>query len=172
MLIRVPWLFASKVIGACFITLPSMYGAVACVFWIFRTPHRGNHFLVFIACTFYVVLQVCMGYGYFGLCKNPLFALHIHMYMASALFILSGFTWPYYAMPRAVRMAAYCMPFFPMNCIMRKVNLVGATAGWVLPHLFALAVWLVVAYAWGYAASKQWCRAQSGAPVPETRTEG
>jgi len=169
--LSIPRLFVSKVIGASSIALPSMYGAVACVFWVFGTPHRGNLFLVFIACTIYVVLQVSMGYGYFGLCKNPLFALHIHMYMASALFILSGFTWPYYAMPPAIRMVAYCIPIFPMNCIMRKVSLVGATAGWVLPHLLALAVWLVVAYAWGYRAFEQWCRTQNKAPSPETRTE-
>jgi len=168
--LSVPWLFASKVIGTCCIALPAMCGAVACVFWIFGTPHRGSLLLILFACTLYVPLQVCMGYAYFGLCKSPLFALHIHMYMASALFILSGFTWPYYAMPRAVAAVAYCIPIFPMNCIMRKVNLVGATAVWILPHFLALAIWLVVAYALGYTAFKKWCGAQQP-ELPNRPTE-
>jgi len=161
--LNTPWLFATKVIGAGLIALPAMYGAVACVFWLFGTPHRGSLFLVFVACTIYVLLQICMGYGYFGLCKSPLFALHVHMYMASALFILSGFTWPYYAMPPAVSAIAHYIPIFHMNCMMRKVNMIGATAEWVLPHLLALAIWLVVAYSWGYSTFKQWCKMQSTA---------
>jgi ABC-type multidrug transport system permease subunit len=86
------------------------------------------------------------------------------------LFLVSGFNWPYYAMPPALQAVAHCLPIFHMSCIMRKVNLIGATAGWVLPHLLALAVWLVVACAWGYRAFKQWCRVQSMAPVPESQT--
>jgi ABC-2 type transport system permease protein len=166
--LSLPWLFASKVIGTSFIALPAMYGAVACVLWLFGTPHRGSLLLVFFACTIYVAIQICMGYAYYGLCKSPLFALHIHMYMASALFILSGFTWPYYAMPPAVSAVAHCIPLFPMNCIMRKINLVGAPAVWLIPHFLSLAIWLVVASALGYAAFKQWYRGQSTAPVPES----
>ena len=169
--LSVPWLFASKVIGTCFIALPAMYGAVACVLWLFGTPHRGSLFLVLVACTIYVPIQICMGYAYYNLCKSPLFALHIHMYMASALFILSGFTWPYYAEPSLVSAVAHCIPLFPMNCIMRKINLIGAPAGWLLPHFLALAVWLVLAGTLGFAAFKQWCRMQSAAPVPGSRTE-
>jgi ABC-2 type transport system permease protein len=163
-----PWLFASKVIGTSFIALPAMYGATACVLWLFGTPHRGSLFLVFAACTIYVPIQICMGYAYFGLCKSPLFALHIHMYMASALFILSGFTWPYYAMPPAVSAVAHCIPLFPMNCIMRKINLIGAPASSLIPHFLALAIWLFVASALGYIAFKQWCKTENVAPIPKS----
>jgi ABC-2 type transport system permease protein len=162
-----PQLFASKVLGTVFIALPAMLGAVACVYWIFGTPHRGSLVLVVVACVLFVPLQICMAYAYFGLCKSPLFALHIHMYMASALFVLSGFTWPYYAMPPVVNFVAHCIPVFPMNCIMRKVNMIGAPVGWLLPHFLCLAIWLAVAWTLGYAAFKQWCQTQSTAPVPE-----
>lgn len=169
--VSTPWLFAGKLIGACAIALPATYGAVAAVLTIFGTPHRGSLLLIYFAVTMYVVVQVCMGYGYFGFCKSPLFALHLHMFMASMLFLITGFNWPYYAMPLALQAVAHCLPIFHMNCIMREVNLIGATAGWVLPHLLALAVWLVVSYAWGYRAFKQWCNAQSIAPVPGSQTE-
>jgi ABC-type multidrug transport system permease subunit len=75
-------------------------------------------------------------------------------------------------MPPAVQAIAHFVPIFHMNCIMRKVNLVGATASWVFPHLLALAVWLVVAYAWGYLAFKSWFKAQIVAPLPESATQG
>jgi len=169
--ITAPWLFAGKLMGTCAIALPATYGAVAAVLAIFGTPHRGSLILIYSALTMYVMVQVCIGYGYFGLCKSPLFALHLHMFTASMLFLVSGFNWPYYAMPSALQAVARCIPIFHMNCIMRKVNMVGATAGWVLPHLLALTFWLILAYAWGYVAFKSWCRAQGIAPVPETQTE-
>jgi len=159
-----PWLFATKVAGTCCLAIPVVLGAAASVLTLFGMPHRGSLLLIFTALAVYVVIHICMGYGYYGICKSYILSTHLHLFMAVVLFFLSGFTWPYYAMPPAVQAIAHCIPIFHMNCIMRKVNLVGATAGWVLPHLLALAVWLVVGYAWGYAAFKQWCRAQSTAP--------
>lgn len=167
-----PWLFVTKVAGTCCLAIPVVFGAVASVLAVFGMPHRGSLLLIYFALTLYVVIHVCMGYGYYGMCKSHILSTHLHLFMAVVLFFLSGFTWPYYAMPPAIQAIVHFVPIFHMNCIMRKVNLVGATAGWVLPHLLALAVWLVVAYAWGYAAFKNWCKAPDVAPVPESATEG
>jgi ABC-2 type transport system permease protein len=155
----IPWLFATKVAGTCCLAIPVVFGM----------PHRGSLPLIFSALAVYVVIHVCMGYGYYGMCKSYILSTHLHLFMAVVLFFLSGFTWPYYAMPPAVQAITPFIPIFHMNCIMRKVNLVGATAGWVLPHLVALAVWLVIAYAWGYKAFKQWCREQNLAPAPDSQ---
>ena len=127
-----PWLFASKVIGSCF----SMCGAAACVLWRFRTPHRGSLLPAFIACTLYVPVQIFMGCACFGLCMSPLYSLHIHMCLASALLILSGFSWPCYAMSQAVNAVAHRIPLFPLNCIMRKRHLTGTSSGSQLSHFF------------------------------------
>ncbi len=155
-----PWLFATKVAGTCCLALPVVYGAVAGVLTVFGMPHRGSLLLIYFALTIYVVINVCMGYGYYGLCKSHVLSTHLHMFMATALFFLSGFTWPYYAMPRAVQVVAYCIPIFHMNCIMRKVNLIGATAGWVFPHISFLLIWLVIACAWGYVVFRRWIESQ------------
>jgi ABC-2 type transport system permease protein len=165
----IPWLFATKVAGTCCLAIPVVFGAAASVLTLFGMPHRGSLPLIFSALAVYVVIHVCMGYGYYGMCKSYILSTHLHLFMAVVLFFLSGFTWPYYAMPPAVQAITPFIPIFHMNCIMRKVNLVGATAGWVLPHLVALAVWLVIAYAWGYKAFKQWCREQNLAPAPDSQ---
>ncbi|MGP8259886.1 MAG: ABC transporter permease [Acidobacteriaceae bacterium] len=167
-----PWLFATKVAGTCCLAIPVVFGAAASVLTLFGMPHRGSLLLIFSALAVYVVIHVCMGFGYYGLCKSYILSTHLHLYMAPVLFFLSGFTWPYYAMPSAIQAIVQFIPIFHMNCIMRKVNLIGATAGWVFPHLLALAVWLVVAYAWGYAAFKRWCSAQSIAPSPAETPKG
>jgi ABC-2 type transport system permease protein len=158
-----PWLFATKVAGTCCLAIPVVFGAATAVLTLFGMPHRGSLLLIFSALAVYVVIHVCMGYGYYGMCRSYILSTHLHLFMAVVLFFLSGFTWPYYAMPRAVQALAHFIPIFHMNCIMRKVNLVGATASWVLPHLLALAIWLVAAWAWGYAAFKNWCEAQIAA---------
>jgi ABC-2 type transport system permease protein len=165
----VAWLFVTKVAGTCLLALPVVYLAIASVLTVFGMPHRGSLLLIYLALTVYVVIHVCMGYGYFGLCKSYILSTHLHLFMAVVLFFLSGFTWPYYAMPRAVQAIAHCIPIFHMNCIMRKVNLVGAEPGWILPHLLSLAVWLLVACAWGYGAFKRWCREQNLAPSSDSQ---
>lgn len=162
-----PWLFATKVAGTCFLALPVVYGAVTSVLAVFGMPHRGSLLLIYATLTAYVLIHVCMGYGYYGVCKSHILSTHLHLFMAVVLFFLSGFTWPYYAMPRPVQLLAHCIPIFHMNCIMRKVNLIGAPAAWVFPHILALAIWLVVACAWGYKAFKKWCETQSVTPAPE-----
>ena len=59
-------------------------------------------------------------------------------FMASLLFPVSGFSWRYHAMPSTPQDFTHLLAIFHMNCIMRKVNLVGATAGCVFQHLLAL----------------------------------
>jgi ABC-2 type transport system permease protein len=169
---NLPWLFATKVAGTCILAIPIVFGAAISVLTLFGMPHRGSLLLIFSALAVYVIIHVCMGFGYYGMCKSYILSTHLHLYMAPILFFMSGFTWPYYAMPPAVQAIAHFVPIFHMNCIMRKVNLVGATASWVFPHLLALAVWLVVAYAWGYLAFKSWFKAQIVAPLPESATQG
>jgi ABC-2 type transport system permease protein len=155
-----PWLYATKVIGTCCLALPVVYGATATVLTLFGTPHRGSLVFIYSALTVYVVVHVGMGFGYYGLCRSYILSTHLHLFMAVALFFLSGFTWPYYAMPAAVQAVAHYIPIFHMNCIMRKVNMVGASADWVLPHLVALVIWLVLGYTWGYVAFKKWLESQ------------
>jgi ABC-2 type transport system permease protein len=75
---------------------------------------------------------------------------HAHLFMSSIQFILSGFTWPYYAMPPWVRPLVYCFPIFHMNSLLRKVALDGAGPVLVMQHLLPLLVWLPVSMAWGY----------------------
>jgi ABC-2 type transport system permease protein len=166
----VRWLFATKVAGTCCLAIPIVFGAAISVLTLFGMPHRGSLLLILSALAVYIIISVCMGFGYYGMCKSYILSTHLHLYMAPILFFMSGFTWPYYAMPPAIQAIAHFVPIFHMNCIMRKVNLVGATAGWVSPHLLALAVWLVVAYAWGYRTFRQWCKAQGIAPGPENQT--
>jgi ABC-2 type transport system permease protein len=155
-----PWLYATKVIGTCCLALPVVYGATATVLTLFGTPHRGSLVFIYSALTVYVIVHVGMGFGYYGLCRSYILSTHLHLFMAVALFFLSGFTWPYYAMPAAVQAVAHYIPIFHMNCIMRKVNMVGASADWVLPHLVALVIWLVLGYTWGYVAFKKWLESQ------------
>jgi len=61
--------------------------------------------------------------------------------------MLSGFTWPDYAMPPWVRAIAWCTPLFHMNCLVRKLALVGAPWYMLYPHLFALIAFCAAAIA-------------------------
>ncbi len=145
-------IFATKVVATAALALPVAYCAVALPFVLFGAPYRGNILVLFFALTVFVISQICIAYGYASLCKSAVLCTQIHMFMSVVVFMLSGFTWPYYAMPLAIQRIAFLMPLFHMNCLIRKSALVGAPASSLYPHLTMLAVLCILAGIWGYTA--------------------
>ena len=46
----------------------------------------------------FIAIQIFCGFGMAGLCKSPLLVMHILLSISVPLFVLSGFSWPVYAM--------------------------------------------------------------------------
>jgi ABC-2 type transport system permease protein len=142
--------FLFKMIATVALALPIAFTALWFPFLIFGAPFRGSLPVLAAALTIFVITQVCAGFGYSALCKSAVFCTQLHLYMSAVLFTLSGFTWPYYAMPAGLRWIAPLMPLFHMNSLMRKTALVGASLGDIWPHLAALVMLCALSVAWGY----------------------
>ena len=142
--------FLFKAIATGSLALPVAFAALSFPFLIFGAPFRGNLLVLALALTVFVFTQVCAGFGYSAVCKSAVFCTQLQLYMSAVLFTLSGFTWPYYVMPRWVRWIANLTPLFHMNCLLRKTALIGASIETIWPHLAALAVLCALSVAWGY----------------------
>lgn len=149
---NVLWIYISKSAATAALVLPVSYVAIALPFVLYGAPFRGSVLFLWVVLSLHMIMQIFIGYGFCLFCRSPVIATQIHLFMSVILFILSGFTWPFYAMPHWIRPLVYCIPLFHMNSILRKVALDGAGPRLVTQHLFPLFVWLIVAIAWGYLA--------------------
>ena len=142
--------FLFKAIATTALALPIAFTALSLPFLLFGAPFRGNFFVLSFALIVFIVTQVCAGFGYSALCKSAVFCTQLHLFMSAVLLTLSGFTWPYYVMPTALRWLATLMPLFHMNCLLRKTSLVGASLSTLWPHLAALTMLCALFVTWGY----------------------
>jgi ABC-2 type transport system permease protein len=134
------------------LAIPTAFLAVGAPFLVYRAPFRGSILILLLVLPIYMIMQICIGYGYSIFFRSPVTSTQFHMFMSANLFMLSGVTWPYYAMPHWLRPIAYCTPAFHMNSIVRKIALDGAGPGLLLNHLIALLIMLAIAVPWAYCA--------------------
>jgi hypothetical protein len=60
-------------------------------------------------------------------------------------FLLSGFTWPIFAMPLSLQILAYALPMYPFVFSLRKITLMNAAPGDLLAEIGLMAAWAVAA---------------------------
>ncbi len=144
--------YLAKITATAALVLPVSYVAISLPFVLYKAPFRGSVCFFLVVFSLYMVMQISIGYGFCVFIRSPVLALQLHMFMSVIIFILSGYTWPIYAMPNWIRPLSYITPLFHMNSILRKVSLIGAGPGLLLQHLLPLLVWFFIALAWGYLA--------------------
>jgi ABC-2 type transport system permease protein len=144
--------FLAKVTATAVLVIPGALVAMSLIFVFFRAPLRGSALLLFFIFAAYLFLQISIGYGYGVLFRFPVIVTQFHLFMSVILFVLSGFSWPYYSMPHWLRPIVFCTPAFHMNSILRKIALDGAGPGLLLNHMAALLIMMAIAIPWAYWA--------------------
>jgi ABC-2 type transport system permease protein len=160
-------IFVSKALATALLVLPIAFVALSLPFVLFGAPFRGNFLLLLAALPIFVLLQIGFGYGYAALCKSPVISTQLHLFMSVVLFTLSGFTWPYYAMPAWLRAVAWFTPLFHMNCLVRKLAIVGAPSYALFPHLLSLLALCAAGVCWGFWAVRKLMKENPAAGILE-----
>ena len=160
-------IFVSKILATALLVLPIALAALALPFVLFGAPFRGSFPILLLALPLFVLIQIGFGYGYAALCKSPVISTQLHLFMSVVLFTLSGFTWPYYAMPAWLRAVAWFTPLFHMNCLVRKLAIVGAPSYALFPHLLSLVALCAVAIVLGFWAVHKMMNENPAAGIPE-----
>ena len=143
------------------LVVPAAATAMWFVFVLFGAPNHGSALLMGLALSLFVIIQVCIAYGYYGLFQSPVLCTQFHMFTAVLFSILSGYTWPYYGMPEGLQFISISIPVFNVISIVRKVSLMGAGPTLLTKYFLALLVWLLVAAAWGYWAVRKQMKLES-----------
>ncbi len=116
-------------------------------FGAFGVPLRGEAGILLTTTALFVLGLVGLGTFISSLTLSQLLSTQILMLIAVPSFLLSGFTWPLFAMPEAIRQLAWCLPLTHYLAVLRNTATNGA--GWApnfveLQWLFAFAATALV----------------------------
>jgi ABC-2 type transport system permease protein len=166
------WLVLSaKLTATAVAVLPVSLIAMRLPFDLFGSPFRGSWLVAIALLVFFVLMQIMIGYVFAGLCRSALASLHVLLFASVPMFLLTGFTWPSYAMPQWVQALSWIIPLTHMMDMMRRMALMGTGISALWPHLALLAAWFPLAVAGSYWAFKSLLPQLSGQPPSSSSRE-
>lgn len=130
------------------VTLIVWASAFVMVSWsirCFEFPMKGSWWLLALTILWFVMNLTAMGFAISAMTHDSLFASQVCAIITMPNFLVSGFTWPVFAMPHAMQWLAYLLPMNPFVLALRKIGLMGAGAGDLGFELGLLAAWSIVA---------------------------
>lgn len=110
----------------------------------------GSQFTLALVTLWFTSILVTVGYVLSCILADPLFATEICALITLPNFMLSGFTWPIFAMPKVLWVLAYGLPMFSFSFLYRKLSLMGASVSDCMLQMAILFMWTLVAliFAW------------------------
>jgi ABC-2 type transport system permease protein len=112
---------------------------------IFDLPMRGSEWLLAAVMLWFVFNLAGLGFAISCFAKDALFATEICALITMPNFLLSGFSWPVFAMPGALKWLAYLLPMNPFLFVLRKITLMGAGLADLRFECGLLATWTALA---------------------------
>ncbi len=113
--------------------------------FVFDLPMRGSELLLSAGTLWFVFNLAGLGFAISCFAKEALFATEVCALLTMPNFLLSGFSWPVFAMPGAMKLAAYLLPMNPFVFLLRKIALMDAGLGDLRFEFALLAAWTAVA---------------------------
>jgi ABC-2 type transport system permease protein len=113
--------------------------------FVFELPMRGSELLLSAGTLWFVFNLAGFGFAISCFAREALFATEICALLTMPNFLLSGFSWPVFAMPGALKLAACLLPMNPFVFLLRKIALMGAGPAELRFEFALLAAWTAVA---------------------------
>lgn len=120
----------------------------------FKVPAPDNAFNFFFITFFFVLSATNLGVLFSIILPDSLKATQILMVIASPAFIISGFTWPTYAMPTAIRAFTDIIPLTPYLEALKIMMIQYGSDYLTKPYLWHLIILSVVYFLLGWIALK------------------
>lgn len=124
---------------------PASWLTVRCTQWWFGIPMRGSEWMLAALVLWFVTSMAGLGFAISCFVKEAVFASEICAAITMPNFLISGFTWPAFGMPRALETAAYLLPMNPFALALRKITLMDAGLSDLTREILQLGGWSAVA---------------------------
>jgi ABC-2 type transport system permease protein len=111
---------------------------------IFRVPFDGSWFAFFIGFNLFIVVNLALGFLISAAARSQMQAIQLSVFTILPSVLLSGFLFPFAAMPGWAQILGNIVPATHFLRIVRSVMLKGGGIGDVAPEYLALSIILVV----------------------------
>jgi ABC-2 type transport system permease protein len=111
---------------------------------VFGVPFEGSWLAFFVGFNLYIVVNLALGFLISAAARNQMQATQLSIFTILPTVLLSGFLFPFAAMPGWAQLLGNIVPATHFLLIVRKVMLKGGEMADVAPQLLALTVTLLV----------------------------
>jgi ABC-2 type transport system permease protein len=111
---------------------------------LFQIPFRGSLILFSFSCTIYIVANLCLGYLISTVARTQMQAMQATFMVFLPSMLLSGFMFPFRAMPGWAQAIGEAIPITHFLRVVRELFLKAATAGEIWPDVWPLLVMTAV----------------------------
>jgi len=123
--------------------------------FIFHVPMIGSIPLLYAVALLFIAANLAMGITFSTLAKNQLQAVQMAMFFFLPSILLSGFMFPFRGMPEWAQAVGSCLPNTHFLRIVRGILLKGNGLSEIMPEIWPLLLFLVVAMTVGVKRYRQ-----------------
>ena len=123
--------------------------------YIFHVPMIGSLFLLYAVALIFIAANLAMGITFSTLAKNQLQAVQMAFFFFLPSVLLTGFMFPFRGMPEWAQWIGSCLPNTHFIRIIRGILLKGNGFAEIVPELWPLLLFLVVAMTIGVKRYRQ-----------------
>lgn len=123
--------------------------------YIFEVPMVGSVLLLYAVAILFIAANLAMGITFSTLAKNQLQAVQMAFFFFLPSILLSGFMFPFRGMPEWAQWIGTCLPLTHFLRIVRGILLKGNGLFEIMPEIWPLLAFLVVAMAIGLKRYRQ-----------------
>ncbi|MES2036526.1 MAG: ABC transporter permease [Pseudomonadota bacterium] len=126
---------------------------ISAAFLLFEVPMMGSFSLLMSMIGVFILANLAVGFTFSTIAKNQLQAMQMTFFFFLPSMLLSGFMFPFRAMPEWAQVIGEALPLTHFLRIVRGILLKGNTAGQLTPELWPMLVFLLLA---GFVALKRY----------------
>jgi ABC-2 type transport system permease protein len=120
------------------INLSTALMIIGIVFPLFGIPVYGSIILLLLLFVFFIAANLMMGLAISSFFHDQLFATELAVFINTPAFIISGFTFPLWAMPTAMQLFSQVMPFTHFLSGFLKIYQMNASFNYVIPDFISI----------------------------------
>ena len=119
--------------------------------FIFHVPVVGNVLQLFFFGLIFIIATLSVGIVFSTIAKNQLQAVMMSMFFFLPSIMLSGFMFPFKAMPEWAQWIGICLPLTHFNIIVRGIMIKGAEFSDLISHMYSIIAFFVIVMLIGIA---------------------
>jgi ABC-2 type transport system permease protein len=120
---------------------------------LFGSPFVRTGISFWVILVWFPAALITFGYGLSALIGDALMSTEICALLTLPNFLVTGYTWPMFASPKAMLLFTYFMPMHPFVFAMKKITIQGGTLADCRNQIWCLIGWSLVALLFAWAGT-------------------